>query len=118
MNEEIMIDVVSFTDEDGKEFEMELIDEFEHKGDRYVVLAELDEDSEDGEACDCGCEAEQEAEEACDCGCEDDDDSLYIMRVVTTDGEEEFVPVEEDMLEELVGVVEARLCTDEDAPNE
>ena len=108
MSEEDMIDVVSFTDEDGKEFEMELIDEFDYKGETFVVLAELNEDEECGE--DCECEVHDE-----DCECGETDDSLYIMKVSRVDGEEEFLPVEEEMLQELISVVEERLLADEDA---
>ena len=109
MSEEVMIDVVSFTDEDGKEFEMELIDEFDYKGETFVVLAELNEDDECGE--DCACEGHADGEE---CDCEDTEDSLYIMKVSRVNGEEEFLPVEEAMLQELISVVEERLLADED----
>ena len=88
-------DLVTFTDEEGNEFELEVIDYFEHKGKEYAVLvdAELpDEPEEDFEVC--------------------------IMEIVVNEEEdmEEFIPVDDDLLDELFAIAEKRMeCWDCDA---
>ncbi len=78
------VDIVVFEDEQGNEVEFEIQFTFEHKGETYAVLTEA-------------CEEEPVDEEAPD---------MFILRVVTNGDEEEFVAVEEDMMDELIGVVE------------
>jgi len=86
-------DLVVFSDDDGNEFELEIIDYFEHKGQEYAVLIDPD-----GCGCECG-------DEPCEC---EQDTEVCIMKIAV-DGEfEEFLPVEDDMLDELAKVVEAR----------
>ena len=88
-------DLVTFTDEEGNEFDLEVIDYFEHEGKEYAVLvdAELpDEPEEDFEVC--------------------------IMEIVVNEEEdmEEFVPVDDDKLDELWAIAEKRMeCWDCDA---
>jgi len=91
-------DLLVFTDEDGNEIEMEVIDYFEYKGQEYALLAEACDDSHDDE---CGC----------DCDCEVQD--IYIMKVIVDGDSEEFVPVPEDMMDELIEAIED-LYDDED----
>lgn len=110
-NEDQSVEVVTFQDDDGNEFDMEIVEEFEHAGRKFAVLAEINEDDDEcdgGEAC------------ACCCGCdsEDDDDeseeALYIFEVVSGENGEEFVPVDDDnLLDELSTVVENLLFTEE-----
>ncbi len=98
MNEER--DFVTFTDDDGNEFELDVIDYFDHKGKEYAVLI-------DAKADDCDCEDD-------DCDCEHETD-VYIMQVVVNekDDTEEFVsPADEDM-DELIAIVEQRFAEDE-----
>lgn len=101
-NTEIMVDVVTFVDDEGNEFDMEIIEEFEHKGKKYAVLAELEEECDcDHEECDC------------DCGCEEE--SLYIFEVVQGEEGEEFVSIEDDdLMNELSTVVEDMLFEEEE----
>ena len=101
-NTEIMVDVVTFVDDEGNEFDMEIIEEFEHKGKKYAVLAELEEECDcDHEECDC------------DCGCEEE--SLYIFEVVQGEEGEEFVSIEDDdLMNELRTVVEDMLFEEEE----
>ena len=51
-------DIVVFTDEEGNDVELEVIDYFFHNGEEYAILIDAcDEDAhehEDGECCDCG----------------------------------------------------------------
>ena len=79
-------DYVVFTDEDGNEFELDVIDYFDYKDNEYAILA------------DCNCGEESEDEEA----------GLYIMRIIVSeDGQtEEFVPPEEEDMDELVALAE------------
>lgn len=83
-------DFVVFTDEDGTEFELDVIDYFEHEGQQYAVLTEFPEENESDEADEAALE-------------------VYIMKV-ETDGEyEEFLPPDEDKMELLCAIVEKRM---------
>lgn len=106
-DDEMLIETVTFEDDEGNTFSMEIVDEFEHKGLQYAVLTDFDEEHEHGE--ECGCEHGE------DCSCSDEEQNLYIFQVVKTDdGEEDFLPVEDDsLLEELSSVVEGLLLLEE-----
>lgn len=95
-------DIVVFSDDEGNEFELDVIDYFEHEGQEYAVLMDLTAQEDE----DCDCQAEQD---------------VYIMKVVVTDDIEEFLPADEDKMEELTAIVEQLLseecdcdCEDED----
>lgn len=94
-------DVVVFTDDDGNEFELDVIDYFEYEDQEYAVLMDL-------AGCECG---EDEDGEEC-CGQTD----VYIMKVVVNGDMEEFVAADEDKLDALSAIVEERLagCCDDD----
>ncbi len=104
-------DLVVFTDDDGKELTLEVLDYFFYNGQEYAVLTDVVEDGEeqaDGHCSTCGVE-----------GCEhDEEESLYIMKVVAVgDDQEEFVPVEDDLMETLIKIVQERFeeeCDDEE----
>ena len=89
-------DFVVFTDEEGNEFELDVVEYFDHKGNEYAILAD------------------------CNCSEDDEEGGLYIMRIVVSeDGEtEEFVPPEDEDMDELVALAEELLgeccCGDED----
>ena len=72
--------------EDGKTFDMLILNEFEHKNKKYAILSEIDrchcdEDCNCDEDCDCGCQEGKECtcegechcdcDEDCDCGCQE-----------------------------------------------
>ena len=76
--------------EDGKTFDMLILNEFEHKNKKYAILSEIDhchcdEDCNCDEDCDCGCQegkectcegechcgCHNECDEDCDCGCQE-----------------------------------------------
>jgi len=93
-------DVVLFTDSDGNELELEVLDYFFYNGEEFAVLSDLEPD--------CDCEDEE-----CDCA-----QSMYIMRVLNSvdeNGEEmeEFVPVDESLMDQLIEVVQTRFVDDE-----
>ena len=58
MSEEYGSDYISITDEDGKEYELEVLAELEYNGSRYLALvpADADENSEDLEVASCAVE--------------------------------------------------------------
>lgn len=101
--EDELIEVVTFEDDEGNSFSMEIVEEFEHNGVKYAVLADFAEEEHEHD-CDCG-------EETCDC-----DQNLYIFEVVKNDdGEEDFVAIEDDdLLETLSAIVEERLMISEE----
>ena len=82
-------DVVVFTDEDGNEIELDVIDYFEHEDQEYAVLVDIAEEAEEDD--------EEMAQE------------VYIMKVVVTDEVEEFVPPDEELYDVLTAIVEKRL---------
>jgi uncharacterized protein YrzB (UPF0473 family) len=78
------VDIVVFEDENGNEVEFEIQFTFEHKGDTYAVLTEAtDEEPIDEDAPD-----------------------MFILKLVQNGEEEEFIAVDENMMDELIGVVE------------
>ena len=91
------LDLVTFSDEEGNEFQMEVWDYFEHEGQEYAILFDL--------------ESEQD---------EDAETEVYIMKV-TVEGEDEiFLPADEDEMDELTEIVEKMLdeaFCDEDCAN-
>ena len=95
MDEEL--DLVTFVDEDGNEFDLEVIDYFMHKDKEYGVLIdpETPEDAESFEVC--------------------------IMEIVQHEEEdlEEFLPVEDPELQaELLAVAEERMAAWDEEPEE
>ncbi len=78
------VDIVVFEDEQGNEIEFEIQFTFEHKGEQYAVLTEAVEEE----------------------WTEDEAPDMFILHVVQNGDEEEFVAVDEDMMEELIQVVE------------
>ena len=88
------LDLVVFNDDEGNELTLEVRDYFFYNGQEYAVLADYNEN-----------------EEACTCECEDCDheEGLYIMKVVPVDDDqEEFQPVDESLMDELIEVVQTR----------
>ena len=78
-------DVVTFSDDDGNEFELEVIDYFDFEEQEYAVLVDP-------------ATADAEAEET----------EVYIMKVVVNGEYEEFLPADEDKMDQLEKVVEQR----------
>ena len=84
-------DIVVFTDEEDNEVELDVVRYFEHKGQEYAILMDFNGSCEEDDDCEM---------------CEDCAADMYIMKVVISDEYEEFIPVEEDMFDELIEVVE------------
>lgn len=107
-------DLVVFSDDEGNEFELEIVDYFDHEGQEYAVLI----DPESGCGCGCGCECEDE-----ECEGEHDHDhehgsEVYIMKIVVNGEYEEFLPADEDKMEALSKIVEERFEAMEDEEDE
>jgi len=97
-------DLVVFSDDEGNEFELEIVDYFDYEGQEYAVLV----DPEGG--CGCGCEDEE---------CEDEHGSeVYIMKIVVNGEYEEFLPADEDKMEALSKIVEERFDAMEEEEEE
>lgn len=97
-------DVVVFSDDEGNEFELDVIDYFEHEGQEYAILMDLSDSAED----ECECEGECDDEEFEDAGQQD----VYIMKVVVNGDVEEFLPADEELMDVLSAIVEKRLSED------
>jgi hypothetical protein len=97
-------DLVVFSDDEGNEFELEIVDYFDYEEQEYAILI-------DPESCGCECEDEQ-------CECEHDIE-FYVMKIVANDEFEEFLPVDEDKEDAIAKFAEARLnAFDEEAQDE
>lgn len=116
MNEEER-DIVEFVDEDGNELLLEVVDCFYYNGEEYAVLSDVEDGCECEHGCDCGCAHDKQAEGE---HAEDDHEhALYIMKIETSideDGEEveEFIPVEDSLMESLIEIVQNRFFDDEE----
>jgi hypothetical protein len=86
-------DVVTFADDEGNEFELDVIDYFEYEGEDYAVLVDLSAEDECGDD-ECECEHEQD---------------VYIMKIVQNGDMEEFLPADEDKMDILASIVEQRM---------
>ncbi|MDR0840143.1 MAG: DUF1292 domain-containing protein [Christensenellaceae bacterium] len=102
--EEIERDFVTFTDEEGHELELDVLDYFEHEGEVYAVLTDLNLPEQDAEA-DADTDSEYEQE-------------LYIFKVVENGDTEEFLPADEDKMDALTAIVEALLAEEPDCDEE
>ena len=94
-------DIVEFSDEEGNKLLLEVIDYFFYNGEEYAVLCDADEEEQDVDLDD------------------EEDQTVYIMKVVSTtseDGEEmeEFIPPEDSLLDQLIEVVQTRFTEDDD----
>ena len=88
-------DLVTFVNDEGDEMEMEILDYFTYKGLEYAILTDV-----------CDCDEEVEPEE---CGCDDCEGhahAVYIMKVVVDGDTEEFLPIDPEIEDELLAVVE------------
>ena len=105
-------DLVVFSDDEGNEFELEIVDYFDYEGQEYAVLV----DPESGCGCGCGCECDDdecEGEHEHESGAE-----VYIMKIVVNGEYEEFLPADEDKMEALSKIVEERFEAMEDEDDE
>lgn len=92
-------DSIVFVDEDDNEIELDVIDYFFHDEQEYAILMDLS-------------NMPEEHEHSEDCDCEPQD--IYIMKVVTDGDTEEFLPVEDELMDALTQIAEERLFGDDE----
>ncbi len=100
------LDLVVFEDDKGNEITMEVLDYFFYEGEEYALLTDYDENSE--------CEACEK--ESCDeCPAQE----VVIMKVVAVgEDEEEFLPVDDELADKLIALVQEGAFDDEDDEDE
>lgn len=96
------LDLVVFEDDEGNELTMEVLDYFFYEGQEYALLAEVQ------EKCD-ACK-----DESCD-ACEYQRDAVVMKVVPVGDDEEEFIPVDDELSEKLLEIVENGLYDEDEA---
>ncbi|MEG1560548.1 MAG: DUF1292 domain-containing protein [Clostridia bacterium] len=88
-------DFIEFEDEEGNTFELDILTYFNHEDEEYAVLCDVSNNDES--------EEEQE---------------VYIMKVVADGDYEEFVPADEDKMDVLIKLAQEAMeecdCDDED----
>ena len=107
-------DLVVFSDDEGNEFELEIVDYFDYEGQEYAVLV----DPESGCSCGCGCECDDEECEGEHEHSHEHGAEVYIMKIVVNGEYEEFLPADEDKMEALSKIVEERFEAMEDEDDE
>ena len=102
MSEEFGPDFITVTDEDGNEFELELVDTLEHNGVTYHALfPAVAEDEETGEPV--------------DVDADDEEYGLVIMKVVEENGEELLSTLDDDEeVETIYNLFMERFCEEEE----
>lgn len=95
-------DIVVFTDDEGNDFELEVMDYFFYNGEEFAALCDAKENPSDDDP---------------------DDDPVYIMKInafTDENGEEmeEFVPPDEALMEKLIQVVRTRYVEGADEDDE
>ena len=111
--EDDQVDVIEGTDEEGNKILLQVMEYFFYNGEEYVVLGNAEEECDESCEC-CGHEEEHEHEHEMD---------LYIMKVLTSTEEngeevEEFVPVDEDLMDTLIQVVQTNFNESDDDEDE
>jgi len=102
MSEEFGPDFISVTDEDGNEFELEMVDSLEHNGITYYALfPAVGEDEETGEPM--------------DVDADDEEYGLVIMKTIVENGEELLsTPDSDEELEEVYALFMERFFEEEE----
>ena len=102
MSEEFGPDFISVTDEDGNEFELELVDSLEYNGVTYhAMFPAVAEDEETGEPV--------------DVDADDEEYGLVIMKVIQENGEELLsTPDSDEELDTVYNLFMERFCQEED----
>ena len=102
MSEDFGPDFISVTDEEGNEFELELVDSLEHQGvTNYAMFPAVAEDEETGEPA--------------DVDADDEEYGLVIMKVIQENGEEMLsTPDSDEELEEVYQLFMERFFAEDD----
>ncbi len=93
------IQILTLTDEDGKDRDFEVVDTLDYEGETYYALQEYFENVEDLDNRD-----------------ENDDIEILILKRVVEDGEESFDTItDDDLFDKLTAMFDARMDEEEDA---
>ena len=102
MEENFGPDFISVTDEDGNEFELELVDSLEHQGVTYHAFFPA-------------VESDEETGEPVDVDADDEEYGLVIMKVIEENGEELLsTPDSDEELDEIYNLFMERFFEDEE----
>jgi uncharacterized protein YrzB (UPF0473 family) len=83
---------VVLTDDEGNEYQLEVLKEFDHKGKNYIMLYEPTDDE-------CG--------DTCGCDSEECTENIYIYEVNKDNGDDTYIEVTDaKIMDELVGIAE------------
>lgn len=94
-------DILTLTDDDGAELELEVLRYFFYNGEEYAMVTEL---SDEDDGCEHDHQCDECGEDECDCGGLE----VFFMKVDAVDEEnEEFSFVDEELSAELLKIVEA-----------
>lgn len=125
------VKMATLVDEEGSEYELEVVKEFDYKDKKYAVLyddacdcddedeseEETDDESEEEEEEET-CECDEKCDDDCECHCHDEDDCgghIYVLEVVKgEDGKDSYGEVDESLMEELIPIVEKELYPTEE----
>lgn len=104
-------DIVTFTDDEGNDLELEVLDYVFYNGEEFAVLTGVSDD----EACEC-CDHDHDHGDDCDCEDCDCEQEVYIMKVVQIDDDmEEFVPIEDEkLMDALIEIVQKNFEADDE----
>ena len=110
-------DFVTFTDDDGNDFDLDVIDYFDYNGKEYAVLIDPNDNCECDEDEECDCET---SIYIMSCEVIAEEETTHIGMTEEEDTEEFVSPADEDM-DALIEIVQARLedmddecCCDDD----
>ena len=102
MNEDFGGDIITISDEDGNEFELELVDTLEHNGITYYAMFPAVAENE-------------ETGEPVDVDADDEEYGLVIMKVIEENGEELLsTPDTDEELDEIYNLFMERFFEDEE----
>lgn len=82
--EELDRDIVVFTDDEGNEVELEVVDYFDYENEEYAVMIDP-------------------------AAAEDEEQDLFVFRIQVNGEYEEFLPADEDKMDVLARIVDARM---------
>jgi hypothetical protein len=92
-------DILTLTDDDGNEIELEILRYFFYNGEEYAMVAEPDDEGRDCDSCDKDPDSDE-----CDC----EPVEVFFMKVEPIDDEnEEYTFVDEDLAEALMNVIDS-----------
>jgi uncharacterized protein YrzB (UPF0473 family) len=100
------VKMAALVDDEGNEFELEVIKEFDYKDKKYAVLFEDNQEHVDE------CECDEECDEECTCGCHDEEseDHIYVFEVTKDEnGKDTYNEISDSLMNELIPVIEKEL---------